>query len=775
MRRVFVLLLILFGGDRLLADPRAGAVAGMVSDQTGGLLPGASVELRTPAGHLVRDTHTDQNGAYRFDQVAAGAFVLEVSLPNFSRLRRSGVRVDAGATAIVNVTLSLSLAADVTVTGKRSFDVGALQDGDHLIGVAHSATQGVVSGRQIDHRPIMRAGEVLEAVPGVIISQHSGEGKANQYYLRGFNLDHGTDFATSVAGVPVNMPTHAHGHGYSDLNFLIPELITGVQFSKGPYGVEDGDFSTAGTSHIRYLNTLGKPIVRASAGGEAWRRLFAAASPRAAGGDWLGAIELGHNDGPWQRPDDYSKVNGVLRYSRGTIQNAFSVTGMAYSAAWNATDQIPSRAVASGALDRFGGVGDQLGGRTARISVSADWQRSTAAGLTRATAYGLQYRLNLFSNFTYFLDDPIDGDQFEQADRRFVLGGRVTHRAGGRLKNRPSELLVGIDTRHDNIGTIGLYQTVDRVRVSVTREDAVRQTSAGVFAQHVLQWTPWLRSTLGLRTDRFQFDVAAGNPLNSGLASAGIVSPKAAVSVGPWASTEMYLNWGQGFHSNDARGATITVDPVTGEPADGVTPLVRARGGEVGMRSTRIRGLHATVAIWRLDLESELLFVGDAGTTEASRPSRRQGIEWSAVFSPRPWMAFDADVSLSRARFRDADPAGDRVPGSVERVLAGGVSIENAGPVFGSVRLRHFGARDLIEDGSVRSLPTTLVNVQAGVALSSRVRLVADVFNLFDRQVSDIDYFYRSRLPNEPDGGVDDVHFHPALPRTIRVGLNFTF
>ena len=775
MRRFALLFLLSLGAAGAPIAAADGAIRGVVSDPSGGVVPGASVELRSPAGALIQDTHTDAAGAYRFDGLSPGTFVIEVSLPNFNRLRRSGVRINDGSTQIVNVTLSLSLSADVTVVGKRSFDIGELSDNELLVGVALSATQGVVSAKQIDNRPLMRAGEVLEAVPGVIISQHSGEGKANQYYLRGFNLDHGTDFATTVAGVPVNMPTHAHGHGYSDLNFLIPELIAGVQFSKGPYAAEEGDFSTAGASHIRYVNALDKPVVRLSAGGEGWRRAFAAGSPQFAGGHLLAAIEAGHNDGPWERPDDFAKINGVLRYSRGTSRNAFAITGMAYSADWQATDQIPERAVAAGTIGRFGGVDDTLGGSTGRYSASADWQRAAASSVTRVTAYAMRYRLNLFSNFTYFLDDPVNGDQFEQADRRYVFGGRATHRIGGRVADRPSEFLFGLDMRRDNIGTIGLYQTLERARLSVTREDAVRQTSAGAFARHDLQWTPWLRSTVGLRVDRFHFDVAAGDPRNSGRESDAIVSPKATIVLGPFASTEFYANWGEGFHSNDARGATITVDPKAGDPAERVTPLVRARGEEIGVRTTRLRHIQATAALWRLDLDSELLFVGDAGTTEAGRPSRRGGVELSAVFAPASWLSVDADLSLSRARFRDADLGGTRVPGAVERVFAGGVNVENAGPFFGSLRVRHFGARDLIEDGSVRSAPTTIVNLQGGAALSPRVRVYADVFNLFDRRVSDIDYFYRSRLNGEPAGGIDDVHFHPALPRSVRIGLNLAF
>jgi hypothetical protein len=773
MRRLVITIFFLLGAA--LAEAHGGgSIAGVVSDQTGGLLPGAIVELRTPAGTLVHAATADARGAYRFDNLAPGTFVVEAYVPNFSRVRRSGIQLSDGTSRTINITLSLSLSADVTVIGKRSFDLGDVADGENLIGVAHSATQGVVTARQIDARPIMRAGEVLETVPGLVISQHSGEGKANQYYLRGFNLDHGTDFATTVAGVPVNMPTHAHGHGYSDVNFLIPELVGGVQFNKGPYAAEEGDFSTAGASHIRYVNSLDRPVVRASVGGDGWRRAFAAVSPRVGRGHLLAALEIGHNDGPWDRPDDYQKINGVVRYSQGDARNAFSFTAMGYAADWNATDQVPQRAVDSGSIPRFGGVDDTLGGRTARYSLSGDWQRASNSGVTRATVYGLRYRLNLVSNFTYFLDDQVNGDQFEQADRRYVFGGRMTHRASNRIADRPSEWLIGADVRRDNIGTIGLYHTINRVRDSVTREDTVSQMSGGLFAQHDLQITPWLRSTLGIRADRFQFDVDAGNPLNSGEETDAMVSPKAGAVIGPWQSTEFYANWGSGFHSNDARGATITVDPNTGEPAERVTPLVGARGAEFGLRSMRIRRLRTTVALWRLALDSELLFVGDAGTTEAGRPSRRSGLEWSAYYSATKWLALDADVSMSRARFTDADPAGDRIPGAVERVVAAGVTVENAGPLFGSARLRYFGSRNLVEDGSVRSAPTSLVNLQAGARLGERARVIADVFNLFDRKVSDVDYYYASRLAGET-AAVDDVHFHPALPRSIRIGLHLAF
>ena len=760
----------------VLAGPASASaqVVGTVTDDTGAALPGVSVAIE---GQSDTVAVTDAQGRFRLDAAPEGdgRARLTFSLLNFGTARRE-VEVTRTGPVQLDVTLSLTLNAEVVVTGHRTFtNLADVSDpSGSLIGIAQAASQGAVTARQLDLRPVMRAGELLETVPGVVISQHSGEGKANQYYLRGFNLDHGTDFATTVAGMPVNMPTHGHGHGYSDLNFLIPELVSGIQYSKGPYYADQGDFATAGAATINYANRLEHPIVELGGGAQDWGRVLLAASPAAGSGTALAALELLRNDGPWTRGDAYRRVNGVLRYSRGDAVNGISLTGMAYRASWLSSDQVPQRAVASGRIGRFGTVDLSDGGAAVRLSASADWQRTRAAAATRVTGYAIKSDLDLFSNFTFFLEDPERGDQFHQVDHRLVTGLRASHRRIQSWRRIRLQHTLGVQLRHDDIGRVGLYHTQARRHLDTVREDAVLQTSGGVYAQTEVEWTPWLRSLAGGRVDGYRFGVAATDRANGGLRSQGIVSPKGGLVIGPFRGTEVYLNGGWGFHSNDARGATITRDPRSGEAVAPVTPLVRARGGEAGLRSVVVPGLQSSLTVWALALESELVFVGDAGTTEPGRPSERWGIEWSNYLRPRAWLMLDGDVSWSRARFTNEDPAGRRIPGAVQMVVAAGATAE-ARRASGSLRLRYFGPRPLVEDDSVRSRATTLLNAQGSYRLTPSARLSMDVFNLAGTRANDVDYYYASRLPGEPDAGVDDLHSHPMLPRTVRVALSLGF
>jgi outer membrane receptor protein involved in Fe transport len=448
---------------------------------------------------------------------------------------------------------------------------------------------------------------------------------------------------------------------------------------------------------------------------------------------------------------------------------------MGYDAKWDSTDQIPQRAVNDGEIGRFGNIDPTDGGKTHRYSLSTEWEHNWTKSVTRASAYVMDYKLNLWSNFTYFLDDPENGDQFEQADDRTVFGGKISHRFLNRWGNFDAENVVGLQFRKDDINEVGLFHTVARQRLSTTRQDDVIETGTSVFFQNNMQWTEKIRTLVGIRGDFYRFKVDSNIVINSGTETKSLASPKFGVVVGPWKQNEFYFNYGYGYHSNDARGTTITVDPVTGEPAERVDPLVRAKGAEFGIRTAALKNLQSTVAIWRLDIDSELLFVGDAGITEPSRPSRRTGIEWSNYFRATPWLVLDADFAWSKARFRDFDPTGDRIPGAIEGVVSAGATFDNLSNFFGTLRWRYWGPRPLIEDNSVRSKSSNLFNARIGYKLPRQMNVYLDVFNIFNTDASDVDYFYASRLPGEPEDGIDDIHFHPSESRSFRISFSAGF
>ncbi len=760
-----------------LACAQSGAVSGRVLDQSGARIPGVTVELLGAGAEEPVEMLTDGDGVYRFDAVTAGTAELTFRLINFSTVRRELI-VGAGDNAAADTVLIVSTNADITITAPATFRNLAELDNpaENLVGVASAGSEGAITAAQLRTRAFYRPTEVLETVPGMVISQHSGEGKANQYYLRGFNLDHGFDFSQTIAGVPVNMATHAHAQGYADANFLIPELVSGVQFRKGPYYAENGDFSTAGSANVNYFNRLERPIVSGTVGSFNFFRFLGAASPRVGAGHLLAAFEWARDDGPWESPNEHDKYNGVLRYSQGDARNGFSVTFMGFSNHWHSTDQVPQRAVDRGLISRFGFIEESDGGETFRYSLAADWQRSGVRDSTRLTVYGLRYGVQLFHNFTYFLNDPVNGDQFEQFEKRWATGAKLTHRRLGRVAEFDAESVVGVDFRNDAIGgPLGLYLTRETERLATARADDVDQFSVGIFGETEVQWSRVFRTTFGLRGDVHHWNVRSDDPLNSGTATDGILSPKVSAVFGPWGGTELYANWGLGFHSNAGLGVVLSVDPFTGEPAAPSPAFARAQGAEFGVRTVAVRGLQTTATLWYLGFDSELIYVGDSGSTEAGPASRRVGLEITNYFRANAWSTIDLDLALSRARFAGVGRGEDRVPGALNRVVSAGFAVEPpeevpSGP-FGSLRLRHFGPRPLVEDNSVRSRSTSIVNGEVGFKFSDRFRLVLEGFNLLNAEVSDIDYYFVSRLPGEPAEGVEDIHFHAAIPRSARVSL----
>jgi outer membrane receptor protein involved in Fe transport len=665
----------------------------------------------------------------------------------------------AGTAAAACVCLS---AQSITVTGHY----------DNAVGSSDAASQGVITRELLKSRPALRPGEVLEFVPGLIVTQHSGDGKANQYFLRGFNLDHGTDFATRIAGMPVNLPSHGHGQGYTDLNFLMPELVQRIEYRKGPYFASNGDFSSAGSADIVYSKQLDAPFAQFTLGQGNFKRAVGGASFAVAPETTLlGAVEVQRNDGPWTVPENVKKENAVFMLAGGTTARGWSTSAMAYRAHWTATDQVPQRAIDSGLVGRFDSLDPTTGGSTSRASVSSEWHNDSTFGRTKLSAYAIRYRLDLNSNFTYVLERPQGGDQFKQSDRRSVFGFDASQSFDHKLGSLDARSEVGASLRHDRV-RVGLFDSVARRITATVRDDNLRETLLGVYAQSSVDVLPnTLRVIGGVRADHVRNRVEALTlAANGGSASDTQVSPKLSLIAGPFAKTELFFNAGRGLHSNDARGTTATIDPKTGDPVDKVPPLVASRGFELGARSEAIKGLQSSIALWKLDFDSELVYVGDAGATEASGASTRKGIEWNNRWVPLPWLLFDADLAWTHARFR----GGDRIPNSLDRVASIAATVRNLGPWSASLQLRHLGPGALIEDNSVRSFASTTTNLRLGYQFSRNVEATLDVFNLFDKKANDIQYYYESQLPGEA-APVADRHVHPAEPRTARLTLALRF
>jgi outer membrane receptor protein involved in Fe transport len=666
-----------------------------------------------------------------------------------------------------------------------------------------AASAGDVGQEEIASQPLLRPGAVLESVPGLIVTQHSGEGKANQYFLRAFNLDHGTDLATELDDMPVNMPTHAHGQGYTDLNFLIPELIGDLHYKKGPYYADEGDFATAGAVRMDLLNEIPNSATLGF-GQDGYRRGLLLGSAELAGGTLLGAGDIYHNDGPFTNPDDYNRLNGVLRYHRGEASDFWTITAMGYHGKWNSTDQVPARAIQEGLIGRFGSLAPSDGGETSRYSLSFNRIRRTDAAQLQFSAYVIRYKLDLYSTFTYYLVDPVYGDQMLQHDDRTVYGFKGSQTWFARLGDIRMSNLIGVQARFDDIRDIGLYHTSQRSILAADQHAAVTESSGAVYFENTTHWLEKLQTVLGLREDEFGFDVrdkmlnADGScnihsdPLgcNTGNKRANIFSPKLGITIGPWDRTSFFVTLAEGYHSNDARGVTRSGENPDAQP---VTPLTRATSAEVGVATDALPGWHSSLDVFLLKLKSELVFSGDAGTTEPSGSTTRSGIEWGNTLRINDWLHADFNAAFSRARF-DHDVAADDtgcgnaapgfgctstpaivgryIPNSPTNVIDAGLTANHPSGWFGSIRARHFGAAPLVEDNSAKSPAYTTFDLQVGYQQPQKWLMAVDVFNLFDRKWNDIEYYYASRLQNEPAARPDFV-VHPGVPLTVRAHFQY--
>ena len=842
-------------------------LSGTVVDTSGAVIAGATVQVRSANGTIQRTTQSETNGSFILSGLAAGFYRLVVSNPGFESKEILVTIGTTGAPVPLRISLAVnSVSTTIKVQGRE----------DDLIRIAESGSQGTVGAQEIQDRPILRSGEVLETVPGLIITQHAGGGKANQYFLRGFNLDHGTDIAIFLDDMPLNLPSHAHGEGYSDMNTVIPEFMKRVDFEKGPYYANVGDFGSAASTRMEFFKTRPQNFSKVEGGSYTYGRAVFGASQKLGKGNLLYGGEEYYYDGPWTHPDAYNKINGLLTYSRGDDANGASITARAYHGKWNSSDQIPVTAQVNPTpstpygVGYFGTLNPTDGGHSQRYSLQGEWHNQGANFESKISAYVFYYDMDLFSDFTYYLVDHNKGDQFEQQDRRWVGGFDAHYTIFSQWYGRKMSNTFGVQFRNDWINN-GLYRTENRrrtiktdysatgitfndticniytstVSISVdggapttfpsacpalpptTERDNFTDMIGSAYVENKIQWANKFRSVVALRGDEEKFVVTSlayptdivtlpdgattsVNAANSGSASKFLPSPKASLIFGPWANTEFYLQGGFGFHSNDGRGATQQVEPVSPDNPyhdtlnAKITPLVQTKGGEIGVRTVAVPHLQSTLSLWYLRSNSELLQDGDTGGTSASEQSSdRYGLEWANYYTPTEHLAFDFDISDSRAQFTQIDPddatqyvtnssitingnpvgsfyahqsgpGGKLVPEAVRVVISSGATLHDYKGFSSSLRLRYFGPRDLTSDGLYQSSQTVLLNGELGYQIHKKWHITAEFLNMLDRKDADIDYAYVYQIAPIAAPGFGRVN-HPTEPLLVRFALGRSF
>jgi outer membrane receptor protein involved in Fe transport len=662
-------------------------------------------------------------------------------------------------------TGAMSTASAETTTAPDQLDeIRVTAERLGLMGSASTASEGIVVNDELTLTPAFRVGQLLETVPGLQVTSHSGEGKANQYLLRGYNLDHGTDLATFVDGMPVNEPTHAHGQGYTDLNFLIPELATNVTYTKGPYYGDEGDFASVGSVHINYLDML-TPQVSYTEGTLGYERFFGGGSVGLGDGGLLGALEWQHYNGPWVNPDELHKINAVLRYSAGDRNDGYSLTGMYYHGEWNATTDQPERAIEEGLISRYGSLDPSDGGMAQRASLTAQLFKPIAGGELNAGAYVFGNRLTLWNDFTHFLIDPVHGDQEEQHEDRTVVGGHIDYERAAPIFGLENDVTVGLATRRD-FNEVSRLPTEDRLVIpaaddplNFSETDTVRLSSFSAYAQSSTHWTDWFRSVLGYRYDT-QYGSDRGT--NSGTAGDHLLAPKGSLIFRPAKMTELYLSAGRGFHSDDLRGVTAAQDAhIAGAPL-----IARQSGEEVGLRQQITQAFTMTLAFYKLSAQSETTYDPDAGVDTAGPGSRRRGYEVNLTYQALQWLEFYGSYSGNRARYvtpydDGTGHVGEYLPNAPFATGSFNVYVKNIGPWSGSLGYRYLSSYPLSSDDSVQGHGYGIWSGDAHYLLGKGWSAGLGIYNLLNKKADAAEFWYIDRLPGEPAAGVADVHVHP--------------
>jgi outer membrane receptor protein involved in Fe transport len=702
---------------------------------------------------------------------------------------------------------AIAQAADATATPAdtpKLDEIVVTASRRNLIGKATTASQGSVTQDELQLRPVYRIGQLLESVPGLIVTVHSGEAKAYQYLLRGVNLDHGIDFANFVDDMPVNRPSNAHGQGYSDLNFVIPQSLAGLDFTKGPYFAELGDFGSVGSEHMRLRDDLPNQL-SASAGTLGDDELFAGGTLHLDnGGKLLGAADISRVDGPYTHPDNFRKIALTARYSQGTDADGYSVTAMYYKGQGRLSTDQPLRAIQDGLIGVYGSLDPTDGAQSSRWSLSGhygvtgdDWKLVTSA-------YAIHSTQVLWNNFTHFLFDPVNGDQEQQDETRDTFGGAAAFTRSLNVGDIESDMTFGVQERYDS-EYVDRRHTRRRVVLDYCNDgdgdysagfhactaDLVNIDDTAPYLSNTTRWLGWLRTTIGVREDYARASDRSVLTGFNGSSRAFLFQPKGNMTFGPWYDTEFYISAGKGFHSDDIRGVLGTV-PVQGVPFSiGRVPLLaRTYGEEFGIRNASIPGLQIQLALFRQDYGSEEIYDQDAGLDQATAPSRRQGFELSAQYHPFDWLELNTDMAVTKARFFKnqttlADfyqiTGGTYIANAPSYTLSFGAIVDNLGPWFGGAEMRILGPYPLTDGpAKPRGSGYTETNIDVGYKLTERLKLQVSIFNLFNQKAYASEFYYATNInaaevAKYGTAGVTDDQIHPLEPLSVRFTVTAGF
>lgn len=743
-------LVLTFAG--LTSFSQKGTIEGFVSDaDTRAPLTGATINVGG-----TKSDNADMFGRFSIPAINPGQYELTVS--------HIGYR-----TEILQVEVKPNLLSSVNINLKKS----SLDLSEVRVNSKRTGGLNTISAVDIQLRPVNTSQDVLRIVPGLFIAQHAGGGKAEQIFLRGYDIDHGTDISVSVDGIPVNMVSHAHGQGYADLHFLIPETVEKVNFDKGPYNAAKGNLATAAFVDFSTHDFLETNKIKLEAGQYNTQRIFAQfkvlnKQTQKSRQQFYIASEYSATDGYFENPQDFHRFNIMGKYSAWFgNQSQLTVLASGFGSKWNASGQVPDRAVRAGIIGRFGAIDNKEGGNTSRNNLTVKFSHQWKNGWkTTDQLYFTHYKFNLYSDFTFFLNDPVDGDMINQREERNIFGYHTTAARSYLLGNKRAAMELGGGFRFDNINGLELAKAPARVFKESIQKGDVKERNAYLYINQDMELSNKWNLDASIRYDYFSFGYK--NTLAGVTAfkrqTRGIVSPKLNISFTPTQRIKLFLNNGIGFHSNDTR-------VILQQDAKKILPRVFAT--DLGAILKPNKNLILKTALWHFYSEQEFVYVGDEGVVEPGGKTRRMGIDVSARYQFNKWLYGDIDVNLTKARAIGEAKGENYVPLAPSFTSIGGITVKASNGVSGSLRYRFIGERPANENNSVTAEGYFLLDMVAAYRLK-KFEFYCSLENILNHEWREAQFDTESRLKFET-APVSEIHYTPGTPRYLKAGISFYF